>query len=345
MNSCKDNGTGPTRKPFKNPREMTWTADTLKMPDYAIQLLPRDLLVVSPENIWLAAWVGHGQVFHYDGKSWEMVKEVGGGINCLVQGNTPNSIWAGGYIGRDVNGQFTQNAYLGYYNGTSWQDNEFQLKSELLDISKDTGGNIWACGRNGLVMKYENNKWIADTIKIGYKQTYPEVEYFLRSIEEYDYRQSVIAWIGDIDRKRNIYYYITGQIDNWSIVDSIVSELPIDVIRFGNFGVYPISNKKLYSYGSLGIWELRNAAWVKIYDFNSSIYDMYGASENYLLTVGAFRAVVFYEGASWERIENLLNVEDPYFSFTNVWTDGYGIIISGYGTVNDRQGTIIWYGK
>ena len=74
--SCKDTGTGPNQKPFKDPRQMTWTADTLPVPSGAIQVLPEDLLVVSPTDIWLATWVGHGQIMHYDGKEWKMVTTV-----------------------------------------------------------------------------------------------------------------------------------------------------------------------------------------------------------------------------------------------------------------------------
>ena len=119
--SCKDTGTGPTTKPFKDPREMTWTADTLPVPSGAIQVLPQDMLVVSTTDIYLATWVGHGQIMHYDGTKWKLARDVGGaGIDCLaMDGN--NTLWAGGYIGRDVGGQFTQNAFVISYNCSSWQ--------------------------------------------------------------------------------------------------------------------------------------------------------------------------------------------------------------------------------
>jgi len=342
MNSCKDNGTGPTRKPFKNPREMTWTADTLKMPDYAIQLLPRDLLVVSPENIWLAAWVGHGQVFHYDGKSWEMVKEVGGGINCLVQGNTPNSIWAGGYIGRDVNGQFTQNAYLGYYNGTNWQDNEFQLKSELLDISKDTGGNIWTCGRNGLVMKYENNKWIADTINLNIND---DISYWLKSIDIFNGKTYILASAAHKIAYLEKYYFFSSYMDNYVVLDSMVFNSPSATIKWGYLQLYSSTFNKLYSSGLSGVWTYQDKTWDKILDVRGTINNLYGAEENYLIAVGDYNKALFNDGSVWMSITDLFKIDDPTFVFNNVWSDGYETIIVGYGTILEKQKTIIWHGK
>ncbi len=341
--SCKEKGTEPPlTKPFKNPREMTWTADTLKMPDYAIQLLPLDLLVVSPEDIWLAAWVGHGQVYHYDGKTWNMVKEIGGGINCLVQGSTPNSIWVGGYIGRDVDGQFTQNAYLGYYNGANWQDNEFQLKSELLDMSTDPSGNIWACGRNGLVFKYENNKWTTDTINLNLNDN---VAYWLKSIENFNGKTYILAPTAHKTTYLEKYYFLSGDMDNFIVLDSMIFDSPSVTIKWGYLQLYSSTFNKLYSNGLSGVWIYQDKDWEKILDVNGTIYNIYGKAENFLLAVGDYDKVLFYNGSTWMSIADLFKVNDPTFVFKNVWTDGYEIIITGYGAVNNKRGTIIWHGK
>ncbi len=342
VTGCKEKGTEPPTKYFKNPREMIWTADTLKMPDYAIQLLPQDFFVVSPENIWLAVWVGHGQIYHFDGKTWEMVKEIGGGIDCLVQGVIPNSAWAGGYIGRDVNGQFTQNAYLGYNTGTSWHDNEFQIRSEILDLTKDINGNIWACGRNGLVMRYENDKWNADTINLNLSN---DIAYWLNSIEYYDGKAYVLASTADKISYLEKYYYLSGNMNNFVVLDSMVFDSPSAIIKWGYLHLYSSTFQKLYSNGLSGVWEYKSKNWEKILDVRGTIHSVYGVAENYLLAVGDYDKVLFNDGSSWTSISDLLEIDDPTFVFNNVWTDGYEIIITGYGTVNNKQGTIIWHGK
>jgi len=344
VTGCKDNATGPKPEPFKNPREMIWTADTLKLPDYAIQLLPLDLLVISQENVWLAAEVGHGQVYHYDGKTWEMVKEIGGGIDCLVEDETKNKIWVGGFIGREVEGQFTQNSYIGYYNGTNWQDTEFNIRSEILDLTKDANDKIWACGRNGLVMKYENNKWNADTVKVGYLDTHANSEYLLRSIVPFNNKIHMLGGIYDSNLKRYVNYHFKGEMNNWELLDSMIVDSPSSIIKWGDLGLFT-NSKKLYSYGSLGIWEYLNNTWQKVYDFDGEMYDVYNISDNYMMAVSAFNTVLFYNGQVWENISDIFATLDPTFVFNNVWTDGYEIIITGYGKINNKQGTIVWHGK
>ena len=69
--SCKDQGTNPSNT-FINPREMKWTADTLLIPNGAIQLLPENLLVFSENDAWLCCWcdIRDGLMWHYDGEKW-----------------------------------------------------------------------------------------------------------------------------------------------------------------------------------------------------------------------------------------------------------------------------------
>ncbi len=342
--SCKEKGTEPPpTKPLKNPRDMNWSADTLKMPDYAIQMLPQDLVVISPEDIWLAVWVGHGQVMHYDSsKGWQMVKEVGGGIDCLVEGETKNRIWVGGYIGREVQGQFTQNAYIGFYNGTNWQDTEFNIRSEILDQTKDVNGNIWACGRNGLVMKYENNKWISDTVNM--LSNYP-LSLSLRSNEFYKDKISLLSETYDSNNRKYYYYYFSGTIDNWSLVDSMILENPSSEIRFGNFGLHKGDNSELYSFGLEGIWKRMNNIWEKIFDIDGEVYCMYVVNRDYIMAGSAYKKIFFYNGSRWENINDLFEIDDPEFVFKCIWTDGNELFVVGYGNINGLQQTIIWHGK
>ncbi len=262
-----------------------------------------------------------------------MVKEIGGGINSLVQGNS-NDIWAGGY---------SNTIYLGHYDGVSWtRADDKGITGEILDMTKDTEGNIWACGRNGVVLKYDKIKWIADTIRSVSPLQQPPV---LRSIQYYKDKISIIAGLTDDIGKRNFYYYITGDMKNWKLVDSMVLENSSSQIRFGNFGLYLSTDSELYSYGLEGIWRWNNSAWEKVFDLNGEVYGMCVINKDYIITGSAYKKIFFYNGGSWISLSYLFNVSDPTFVFKNFWTNGYEIFIAGYGIVNGIQKTIIWHGK
>ena len=333
--SCKTSPTEPERR-IKTPREMTWTVDTLPVPQGAIQVLPEDLLVLLPTDIYLATWVGHGVIMHYNGSTWTKVLDSGG-INCLA-GTTTEGLWAGGYTG-NPNGE----VLISHYNGVQWKNVSTGVKGELLDMTQDPEGNIWACGRNGVILKYDKTKWIADTIKI--KFNYP-VEYFLKSIAYYNGNIYVLASSQNTSTLKQKYFYTRGNIGNWTIADSMFFDSPTSEIKWGNFGLYNLQgNGELYTYGLSGIWKLNGTAWQKFFDFDGEIYGMNGISNSYIIAVSAYKRIYFYNGSNWESISDLFNVSDPTFEFWNVWTDGYETVIVGFGVVNGIQKTLVWHGK
>lgn len=339
--SCKDNGTQPPVINYKHPRDMTWTADTLQTPEGAIQLLPQNLLVFSPTDAWLICWsdVLNGLVWSYNGEQWaesNSIEELGGFRVSDIAGKTSRDLWTAGYSG--------ENVFMAHYNGTRWERYYPNIKGDILDMSIDASGNIWACGRNGLVMKYENNTWLADTINVGYQQTHPEAEFLLRSIISYNNQVHILGGLYHSELQLYINYHFKGYMNNWEMLDSMIIDSPSSIIKWGDLGLYETTNN-FYSYGSLGIWEYQNSNWKKIYDFNGEIYEMYGQSNKYLIAVSAYRTVLFYNGNTWERIDELLNVDDPHFSFRNVWTNGYEIIIAGDGNIDGVQKTLVWHGK
>lgn len=335
--SCKDTGTGPNQKPFKDPREMTWTADTLPVPQGAIQVLPEDMLVVSPTDVWLATWVGHGQIIHYDGTTWKLARDVGGGgIDCLALGGN-NTLWAGGYVGRDVGGQFTQNAFVLSYNGSSWQENEMDIKSGILAMCTDPSGNIWACGSSGVVLKYSQSKWIADTIRIsGFSQN----DCYLYSLSYYNEKIYLLAR----NNANTQFAYLSGDVKNWTTLDIFSLTNTTSVIKWGTLGCIKEKIEKLYSYGLGGIWLLGSSSWDNIFSSNGAVRDLSGPSENYLIGVGAFRTFLYNNGTSWQNMGGIIKGNDPYFAFNNAWTDGYEIIMVGY-TSDGISKTIVFQGK
>jgi len=338
--SCNKSITEPEKR-IKTPREMTWTADTLTSPDpTSIQLMMRNILAFSPNDIWVCGWsdVARGLLWHYDGKSWtesNIAADVGGMRVNDIAGYNSSNLWAVGYSGDEI--------FIARYDGTHWtRQNNMNIKGELLDMSKDPSGNIWACGRNGVILKYDKTRWIADTIKINFSTP---TEYFLKSIEYYNSKAYVLATTLIKNTGILKYYYIYGDINKWTIADSMTFDATLRKIKWGNWGLYGSAFEKIYSFGNVGSWIYDNENWQPFNNSSATIHGMNGISENYLFAVGDFKQILFYDGNNWENLIDIFHVKDSNFVFSNVWTTGYETFIIGDGNVGRYDGTIIFHGK
>jgi len=240
---------------------MIWTADTLETGDpNQLQLIPENLLVFSPNDAWLCCWADgpFGQMWRYDGNDWvvnDILKDVSGKPKDIA-GTSSNNLFSGGYIG--------DNVFIAKYNVSNWTDvypgfytvdpNKW-LKGDILDMSSETNGNIWACGRNGLVMKYENYKWAADTININLNN---DIAYWLNSIEYYDGKVYVLASTANKTSYLEKYYYLSGNMNNFVVLDSIVFDSHSTIIKWSYLQLYTSTFNRLYSNGLSGVWEYIN---------------------------------------------------------------------------------------
>ncbi|MCL5031594.1 MAG: Rax2 family protein [Bacteroidetes bacterium] len=124
-----------------------------------------NILVFSPNDVWVCGWsdISRGLIWHYDGKQWSesnIGADVGGMRVDDIAGYSSNDLWAAGYSG--------DNIFLAHYDGYRWtRQSDMNIRGELLDMSKDPEGNLWACGRDGVMLKYNKTKWIVDRIKVG----------------------------------------------------------------------------------------------------------------------------------------------------------------------------------
>ena len=336
-NSCKDNGVSSSSG-IKTPREMTWTSVTLTSPDStSSQLLPENLLAFSPTDMWLVCWcdVARGLLWHYNADGWKesnIFADVGGMRVNDVAGSSSYDLWAAGYSGKNI--------FLGHYNGSKWtREDNMGIEGEILDMCKDDEGNIWACGRNGVILKYTDSKWISDTLQLT---TSSQIQYYLQSIQGLNIITLLATTINNITLKQ-IYYYLRGDWQNFSIVDSM--RIGIDNKKWGYRGLYITSSDQLYSYGQGGVWSYTSGSWNNLLTVDGTVKGLSCVDNNYMVAVGDYNKLLFYNGSSWESISDLFPTDDSTFVFSNVWTNGYETIIVGYGTVDGLQKTIIWHGK
>ena len=154
-----------------------------------------------------------------------------------IAGNSSNDIWAVGYSGTK--------SFIGHYNGLKWTRYSEEFNDQLLDITKDDEGNFWACGRNGIILKYSNGKWEQNYFKINYNREYKEV-YFLNGIVYFNNKMHIYGIKpGNIGETN---YHISGVFDDWEIVDSARIAGPESIITFGYWKFINVQNT-LYSYG------------------------------------------------------------------------------------------------
>ncbi len=331
--SCNEPTNTTITEKLKDPREMIWTADTLQLP-----VLPQDMLVLSPSNIWLAVWVSPGELWHYDGKIWKTIESVGGSINCLTRVND-NNLWAGGRFGRNSKNYI---AVANYKNNT-WIWNEMPLEGEVTDMCTDPQGNIWACSRNGIVLKYSNNKWSADTIKQNIDLELNS--YWFSSVEYYNGNIYLLGGKANKSTSIETDYFIMGDIKKWSVLDSMVFKSSNTNIKWGNRSLHISDDGKMYSCGLRGIWKYENNQWDQIKYFDGQMYGMYSPRSDYILVISAFNQMFYYNGYNWQLISDIFRTDDPYFVFRNVWTNGKEIHVTGYGRIKNKDVTIVWHGK
>ncbi|MDZ7375717.1 MAG: hypothetical protein ONB13_03765 [candidate division KSB1 bacterium] len=144
MIACEKSPIKPTPEPAKDPRQYSWTVDTLSYPS-SFQTLMGRIWASSPQNVYV---VGHcndifGQMYHFDGKVWLPIPfKYWGPIGLTdIYGFSSDDIWVVGQqyhqTGRDSLGYpiyYWSNRII-HYNGSTWQ--------KVLDEGGQTLVSVW----------------------------------------------------------------------------------------------------------------------------------------------------------------------------------------------------------
>lgn len=336
--SCGEGVTDSRERIIRAPQDMIWTADTLKGHDQYASLYPENLIVFSPNDAWLVCWsdIARRLIWHFDGKTWSesnIQADVGGMRVNDIAGYSSSDLWTCGYTGNEI--------FLAHYNGSHWEKyNTNGIKGELLDMCKDNDGNLWACGRNGVVMKYDKTKWHVDYINIPGRK--PE-EYWINGIGYLDGKINLTVSFSSFEQKREEYFHVQGSMNNWVIIDSAKIQIPPHQSKWGtwNFGQ---SNNKLYSFGCGGIWQLKDK-WEPKHQISYCSLSAYEVNENYFLAGYQFNKLYFFNGSTWTNIGSMFNNIDFTFGYHNIWSNGYETFIVGLGLFGREEKLVVWRGK
>ena len=177
-------------KALKDPRDYTWTVDTLIYPGSA-QTKMRAVWGTSPNNVYI---VGHndrsgpGTMYRYNGKNWSTTGfhfAEGGNIKGAVTlqeifGFSPNNILA---VGETIHTNFfpppniIDSSLIIHFDGVGWNEVPIDKKRRLNTVWGSAPDNIWAGGSMGSLYHYTENSWQRDSLE------YPFPTYRFLSIE------------------------------------------------------------------------------------------------------------------------------------------------------------------
>ena len=340
--SCKDDGTGPGKE-IKNPREFTWTADTIYYPD-SYQTIIVSTWANNEKDIYTVGHtdVNEGQFWHYDGSKWECIKifdHIARGVLSFhkIWGISSSQIWIAGNRG----GFGEEVPVVWLYNGNKIFETKLEgYHGKLTSIHGTSYNNIWACGDSGLVAHYDGSKWNID--KINSDNQNLEALWLDDIICEENITYMVGGGI-DKQSRRGKNYFFKGTINNWTIADSSEIEPYGHVAKWGYRHLYMSKWNTIYSH-THGFFKLTSEGWVKITDFfdHKPTRDLDGTSEKNMIIVGDYSKAYHWNGSDVYQFLNLEKENISSFDCVELFNDQ--AFVFGH-TVSFPQKTIVYHGK
>lgn len=336
----------PKPPEYKDPHEMTWTADTLAYPG-ALQTLMGSIWGSSTNDVHV---IGHcddseGSYWHYNGENWECVDifnyiERGSLTLRKVMGFSKDDFWI---VGDRENFQ-KEKSLIVHYDG-AWNDLVQDYYSKIRDVNGTSSDNMWFCGFDGLVLNLYHNLLNNDTIKVNLP---PQTTYDAYGIGLVENEKIILAKTSNLDIRHRVHYFIKGNIGNWQIVDSLVfpeGNWPNE-LKWGETGLFQLDKNNIYSYGVYGVWKLNNDnnSWTQTLRLNRTIHGFGGIDKNYLIATSAFGKLYFFDGVEWSELENLTDGQEG-MEFYNVWMSDGEIFLIGHITNSFPMRTVILRGK
>ena len=317
----------------KDPRDYTWTIDTIQNPDpTAFQTLMSSIWGSSQNDVYVCGHTAGGpNIYHYDGDKWDAIdlRNYGlrKGYRNRVFGFSENDVWIAGGLGHSAEGGYTTSELL-HFNGQEWESIEFETRSELIDVWGTSPNSLWACGDNGLVIHYDGSNWELDTIKI----TVEEGRYFfLKNIIELN----GIPYVGGYKNMPLVNYFFKKETNSWITIDS--SESDEGIIKWGAALFYLGSGDHFYSTGSGGLFECVNDNWENIFHLDTGIFGISECVEKRYLLAEVYGKIYLYENEVFNNIYQL----NEQVIFKGLWGNEKECFVVG----QVQNSTVILHGR
>ena len=342
--SCSKNSVTPLPT---NPREYTWSADTLDFPG-SFQTLMWDIWGSDSNNLFV---VGHndgggGKMFRFDGKSWTDVKlhvfqggNIPGSIDLLaIYGFSANDIWAVGkrlYDNPNPPPNFLDSSLVIHFNGSQWREERVGRGRNLTAIWGSSPSDIWTSGVDGTLFHFNGSAWQRKPSPVVIP---PQIFFNLNSISGAGPDEAyMLGWTDDQSIVQNTYYFFKLQSGEWSVIDSAKVGGGKLEVKWGYEELWNSPWNTLYSVGG-GCFKWSGSKWEEMIDTSTYMESIHGSNENNLFMVGHFGQLWHYNGNDWLK---LANVEFDDFTYNAVWTDGKEAFVIG----SNGRVTLVLHGK
>jgi hypothetical protein len=341
---CTNN---PVEPPIKDPREYTWSIDTISTPG-SNQTYMGDLWASSADNVYIVghnASPGPGTMFRYDGKTWRTTRfhaadggPIWGAVDIsAIDGSSPSNIFAvGARLSNNYNNPppfILASAFILQYDGTIWKEHIITNGPQLVAVSVSSPSDVWASGISPFVFHYNGSTWVRDSLPV--RVPHNGVIAILAIAKHPSGDVYALGFVRDDDTFLTRNYFFLRRNGTWSVVDSARSEF--SERKWGTDNLWISPSGTVYSVG-IGIYRLDGSQWTKIIETNTTITAIFGTSDTNLFAVGTFGEAMHYNGTDWFKYGQLKYSDNLY---ADVWTDGKEAFIVGY---NDTD-TIIFHGR
>lgn len=332
---CKKEPVGPALP--KNPREYTWTIDTLAYPG-SLQTLMYAIWGSSSSNIYIC---GHNdqrfaKMYHWDGRRWTNVKlhsSEGGPFISLaslddISGFGPNHVYAVGALGP----QFSP--FLIQFNGTQWRRITVPNGKGLLSVWVRSPSEVWLGSLDGSVAMYNGSQFRRDSLQYTFDTTGMSIQIAQITGDATQTHLVLVVSPDTLISPRAYFYERVGS--QWQIRDSSYEYYRVFIDPAGSVYRY------LY-----GIQRKTGNTWVTVLsDLRVGRQGMAASSTTNVFAVGSAGPspsgrVYHYNGSDWFEY-SMLRLFDVHFSA--VWTDGIEVFIIGT-TYDFPMKTIVLHGK
>ena len=335
--------------PIKNPREYTWTIDTLAYPG-SFQTNMRDIWASSPTDVYVVGhnFLNRGQMYHYDGKTWREILQIhpderGNAAIGLaaIFGFGPTDIWVVGqriYVNPNRPPNYLDSSLVIHYDGRQWREQRIEGGRYLKAVWGNSPVSLWAGGWTKYIYRYDGALWQRDSLPITVQTDgFFQVEAF-----EGTASGGVFA-IGNTHHNSTattIHYFFQRRENRWIVVDSFFVAPGRIESKWGRVDLWSSPSATLYSCGK-GVHRWTGSGWEILFDHPNILSRIAGTSDSNIFVVGHLGTVLHFNGRDWYQYGQFA---DPNAVLWGIWTDGKETIIVGH-TADYPQRTLILRGK
>jgi len=338
---CCEDPVKPSDEVIKNPRDYTWTIDTISYPG-SIQTIMQNSWGISPTDLFLVGsndQPGAGTMYHFDGYQWSTTgfhASEGGGIGGSVDlsaifGFSATDIYVAGsrlYSNQSPPPNILDSSLIIHFDGSNWMEISLTKGRYLSTIWGDNNQDIWAGGGNGTLyhliggtwnkLMFDSLTWIANISGFSTSDVYFSAikEDYVRPHDSLTYQM----WHYDgIELALIDSYLIT--------VSNLQRKFGCDLWQ---------SDGNLYS-SDYGVYKFESGQWHQILS-NDSPLRMGGGSSKNIFALGDFGKIFHWNGSEWLRMSS---IENPNVQYSSVWADNHEAFIIGH----DGGRTYVLHGK